>query len=71
MAELTTSTFTTTGLHCRSCSMMVDMTLDELEGVESSETDYVTGKTEVSYDAEKVALEDMYAAIRAAGYDVA
>ena len=71
MADVITSTFTTTGLHCRSCSMMVDMSLGDLDGVESSETDYVTGKTSVSYDADKVTLEDMYAAIRAAGYDVA
>lgn len=69
MAE-TTATFTTTGLHCRSCSMLVDMTVGELDGVTSVETDYVSGSTDVTFDSDAVNIEAIYAAIRAAGYDV-
>ena len=69
MAEVKDVTLKTTGMHCRSCSMLVDMTLDDLDGVESSETDYVSGDTKVSFDAEQVSIDDLVAAIRSAGYD--
>ncbi len=69
MAE-TQTTLKTTGMHCRSCSMLVDMTVGELEGVESVETDHVSGDTKVSYDLEKVSVDDIVSAIRSAGYDV-
>jgi len=64
-------TLKTTGMHCRSCSMLVDMTVGELEGVEHVETDYVSGDTNVEFDGEKVTVDDIVAAIRSAGYDVA
>jgi len=65
----TQTTLKTTGMHCRSCSMLVDMTVGELEGVESVETDYVSGDTLVTYDPDVVTLDDIVAAIRSAGYD--
>lgn len=70
MAELTEVQLTTTGLHCRSCSMMVNMTVGDLDGVESVDTDYVTGATDVKFDADAVSVEQIVAAIRGAGYDV-
>lgn len=70
MAELTTTVLSTSGMHCRSCSMMIDMTLSDLEGVQSSQTDLASGKTEVAYDPDQVTLDDIRAAIRGAGYDV-
>ncbi len=69
MGEARDVTLKTTGMHCRSCSMLVDMTLDDLDGVESSETDYVSGDTKVSFDAEQVSIDDLVAAIRSAGYE--
>ena len=68
MASLTSSVVTTTGLHCRSCSMMVDMTVGDLDGVVSSETDYVSGVTKVEFDSDIVTLEGILYAIRSAGY---
>lgn len=70
MAELTTTVLTTTGMHCRSCSMMIDMTLSDLEGVQNSQTDLASGKTEVAYDPDVVSLEEIRAAVIAAGYGV-
>lgn len=70
MAELTTTVLSTSGMHCRSCSMMIDMTLSDLDGVQSSQTDLAGGKTEVVFDPDIVSLDDMRAAIRGAGYDV-
>jgi copper chaperone len=59
----------TTGMHCASCSMLVDMTLGDLKGVEESKTDHATGETVVTYDADAVSIDDLIAAIRSAGYD--
>lgn len=59
----------TTGMHCRSCSMLVDMTVGELDGVDSVETDFVSGDTKVVYETDKVTIDDIKAAIRTAGYD--
>ena len=69
MADATDTTLKTTGMHCRSCSMLVDMTLDDLDGVEESETDYVSGDTKVRFDPEKVSVDEIILAIRSAGYE--
>ena len=59
----------TTGMHCQSCAMLVDMTVGDLEGVEEVSTDYASGDTAIKFDAEKVTVDDIVAAIRSAGYD--
>ncbi|MDZ4179476.1 MAG: heavy-metal-associated domain-containing protein [Coriobacteriia bacterium] len=64
-------TLKTTGMHCHSCAMLVDMTVSELEGVDEVATEYATGATRVVFDSDLLALEDIIAAIRAAGYDAA
>ena len=70
MAGATEIHLTTTGMHCRSCSMLVDMTVAELDGVEHVETDYVSGDTLVRYLPDVVSVDDVVAAIRSIGYDV-
>ena len=60
---------TTTGMHCRSCSMLVDMTLQDLDGVSEAQTDLTSGTTEVSFDASIVSVDDLIGAIRAVGYE--
>ena len=65
----TTTRLKTTGMHCRSCSMLVDMTLGDLQGVEESRTDLASGMTEVRYDPQQVTVEELISAIRSAGYD--
>lgn len=56
-------------MHCRSCSMLVDMTLGELPGVEQSQTDLTSGMTEVRYDPSVVGVDDLISAVRSAGYE--
>ncbi len=68
MAE-ETARLQTTGMHCRSCSMLVDMTLSDMPGVVESHTDLSSGATEVRYDPQRVSVEDLIAAVRTAGYD--
>ncbi len=65
----TTKHIKTTGMHCRSCSMLVDMTVDELEGVSEVRTDLDTGDTIVTFDDAVVGIDDILGAIRGAGYE--
>lgn len=61
--------FNTTGMHCRSCSMLIDMTLGDLDGVQSAQTDLAGGTTEVTFDPDIVSVEDIAGAIRSVGYE--
>lgn len=68
MSEVT-ARFATTGMHCSSCSMLIDLTLADLPGIVSSKTDHATGLSVVTYDD---ALQDeagIIAAISSVGYE--
>lgn len=67
--SIETTRLNTTGMHCASCSMLVDMTLADIEGVQESKTDHASGVTIVSFDADKVDLNTIIEAIREVGYD--
>lgn len=65
---MSTATFQTSGVHCRSCTMMIEMTLDEVDGVTAVSTDHAAQTATVEYDAEKTNPEVIALAIRGAGY---
>jgi copper chaperone len=65
----TTARLSTSGMHCRSCSMLIDMTLGDVEGVTDSSTDHVAGTTVVTFDPDAVTLDEIMSAIRGAGYE--
>jgi len=65
----TTAHLMTSGMHCSSCSMLVDMTLGDLDGVASSKTDHATGQTVVTYDDSVISIEAIMDAIRGVGYE--
>ena len=65
----TTTRLNTTGLHCRSCSMLVDMTVGELDGVSEVSTDHATGETIVTFDSDLITPESIIGAIQSVGYD--
>ena len=44
------TTLAVTGMHCASCSILIDETLEELPGVVSSSTDLRRETTTVEYD---------------------
>lgn len=60
--------FTTTGMHCPSCSMVIQMDLGDLDGVSSVTSDHRTGVTEVTYDDSLTGPDQIIAAIVKAGY---
>jgi copper chaperone CopZ len=68
MSETATVRLTTTGMHCQSCSMLVQMELEDLGGVESAVSDFRTGITDVAYDPSSVTIDELIAAVVRAGY---
>lgn len=65
---IVTRRFATTGMHCPSCSMLIQMDVADLEGVSSVVSDHRTAVTEVVFDDEIVGPDKIIAAITAAGY---
>lgn len=63
-----TSHFKTTGMHCPSCAMLIEMTLKKENGVESAEADYIKGMTDVTYDPDLIAAHAITAKIKDLGY---
>lgn len=68
MAETVQVSIATTGMHCRSCSMLIEMNVSELEGVSAVLADAATGTTSVTYDRSIVDIDTILGAIRASGY---
>jgi copper chaperone CopZ len=66
---LQTLRLATSGMHCSSCAMLIDMTLADLDGVETSSTDHADGSTVVTYDDAKTGPDAIIGAIQGAGYD--
>jgi copper chaperone CopZ len=59
----------TSGMHCGSCSMLIEMDVSELDGVAQVRADHATGVTHVEFDPAKVTVETIVGAIQAAGYE--
>ena len=58
------------GMHCSSCALTIDMDLEDLEGVKSSETSYAKGEIEAEFDPEKVKEKELIEVVKKAGYTV-
>ncbi len=59
----------TTGMHCGSCSKLIEMEVGDLDGVAAVKADHEVGSTHVEFDSAKVSVDDIVQAIRKAGYD--
>ena len=68
MTTTTTTTIAVGGMHCSSCGMLIDETLEELPGVASASTDLRREITTVEYDPARTALEVIVAEITELGY---
>lgn len=69
MAQTTvTYTFIVEGMHCASCGMLIDETLEDLDGVTSSTTSLRTSLARVDLDPARCSPADVVAAIGEAGY---
>lgn len=61
-------TFEIGGMHCASCSLLIDETLEDLPGVAASNTSVTKGHTVVELDTERISTEEVAAAISQLGY---
>jgi copper chaperone CopZ len=66
---MNTVTIKTTGMHCPSCSMLVEMNVSDLPGVESVKASHADGVTFVTYDQNVLEASRIATEIRAAGYE--
>lgn len=64
----TTARLKLTGMHCGSCAMMIQMSLEDVPGVKSAKAEYATGVADVTYDSDVVSTDALVAAVVAAGY---
>ena len=58
----------TSGMHCGSCQMLVEMSVSELPGVQKTDVDMASEITHVEFDPAQVSAEQILAAIQGAGY---
>lgn len=63
-----TQTFNVSGMHCASCAQNIKRTLSKVQGVETCEVNFAAEKAHVTYDPQKVGVEQMNNAISQLGY---
>ena len=68
MTTTTTGTFRVEGMHCASCTMLIDDVIEDLRGVRRSQTTLKSGLAVVEYDPTNCSPADVVAAIGEAGY---
>jgi Cu+-exporting ATPase len=61
-------TLSVSGMHCASCGLLIDETLEELPGVVSSSTDLRRETTTVEYDSAQTSLTAIADEIVKLGY---
>lgn len=68
MGGRTTLTFAVTGMHCASCGLLIDDAVEDLDGVDSCQTDSRRGRATVRADPAVITVEAIAGAITDAGY---
>ena len=58
------------GLTCSTCATTIESSLDLIPGIEQVHVNYALGRAHVTYDPQRVAVDQMVAAIKRAGYTV-
>jgi Cu+-exporting ATPase len=58
------------GMHCASCALNVEKSLQGLEGVGEAQVNFGTEKATVEYDPDKLKLQDLENTVEDAGYGV-
>jgi len=58
------------GMHCASCSVLIDKLVGKQPGVISIKTNYGSGKTAIEFDESQISLEKIDEFVNKLGYDV-
>ena len=56
------------GMHCASCSQIIESRLKKLEGIEKAEVSFATEKLKLEFDEEKINLEKIDGELKKLGY---
>lgn len=67
---MATKTFRVKGMHCASCSAIIEKTFKKAEGVESVEVNYGTEKAKISFDETKTSPHHLSQKIEPLGYSL-
>ena len=62
--------FNVKGMHCKSCEMLIQEGVSEVDGVQSIEADHKKGYVIVEYDEKKANETQIKKAIEKEGYEV-
>ncbi len=65
-----TQTYNVKGMHCASCSSVIEKTFKKVNGVQSAEVNYGTEKAKVSFDPSKTNPHDLSKHIEPLGYSL-
>ena len=65
-----TETYRVKGMHCASCSSVIEKTFKKVEGVHSVEVNYGTEKAKVSFDPAKTNAQELSKKIEPLGYSL-
>lgn len=65
-----TQTYNVKGMHCASCSSVIEKTFKKVDGVHSAEVNYGTEKAKVSFDPSKTNPHDLSKHIEPLGYSL-
>lgn len=63
-----TQTLDIKGMHCHSCSAIIDETVEELAGVATVATSRADNSSVITFDPDVVSVDDLVAAIADLGY---
>ncbi len=57
------------GLHCTSCAVNIDLSLEDLEGVTNSKTNYAKSESAVEFDPARIDSQRIITEIKKLGYE--
>lgn len=60
--------FSISGMHCNSCAQIIELDLEELQGVKAVKVDFAAGKATVEFDKSLLSEQKIIEAIKKAGY---
>jgi P-type Cu+ transporter len=68
--QLEKATIPITGMHCASCAVAIEDSLNKVEGVSKAAVNFATEKAYVEYDPKKASAQTLEEAVKEAGYNV-
>jgi copper chaperone CopZ len=66
--NLETVSLNLSGLHCTSCAVNIDLTLEDTPGIHNSSTDYAKSVSKITFDPQKTNLKSIKKVISNLGY---